>query len=731
MTEQEPEAPFQPHVPDGESPPELTFRAVALGAVLGIVYGMASTYLALRVGLTVSASVPIAVLAIAILRKTATRRTILEHNVVQTAGSAGESVAGALAFTIPALIFLGYPLRPGLTTLVALTGGCLGVLMMVPLRRYLIVKEHGKLRYPEGKACAEILIAGEKGGTTARKVFVGMAWGAAFKALQAVLGAIKISFTWPLAKIGEMVGPKLGGAYFKNTAFACDFEPALLGVGYILGYKTSVLMVAGSILATFVIIPIFVLVGQALGKPLAPETTKLLAEMSPGDIWSRYVKPIGAGSVAMGGLFALVKALPAILSALRGSFAGLFGGGGKASAGGGARTDRDAPMPLLVFGALAIVAFIWLVPVFQMTLLGAVLILVFGFLFAVVSSRITGEVGSSSCPLSGMTIAVLMGICGIFVMTGRGGDEYVRLALILGAIVCIAISNAGTCSQDQKTGFLIGATPSRQQAALLCGVLACVPAVGWTTYLLNESEAREIRLTTPFTVAAETVRPLTESFHSRTDGKEYLFVKLDDGHAPKGEGLGAGNYLVDATTRTAVYRREDGIGGSKFGAPQSKLMSVIIGGVMEGSLPWDLILIGAAIAIFAELIGYPSLTFAVGVYLPLSSTMPIFLGGFVRRISDRRRKRVEDAEEEPEGTLWCSGLIAGASILAVLATMQGFFDGYDGDNGYHPAVALLRGIPGWMDGLVANGGDWFGLVVLLVLGWLVYDGAAARKSEVG
>ena len=724
MNEEQPVAPFQPHVPDHESPPELTFRAVALGALLGIVYGMASTYLALRVGLTVSASVPIAVLAIAILRKTATRRTILEHNVVQTAGSAGESVAGALAFTIPALIFLGYPLNPGLTTLVALTGGCLGVLMMVPLRRYLIVKEHGRLRYPEGKACAEILIAGEQGGTTARKVFVGMAWGAGFKAVQAVLGALKLSFTWPLAKIGEWTGPKLGGTYFKNTGFACDFEPALLGVGYILGWKTSVLMAAGSMLATFVIIPIYFLVGAGLDKPLAPESAKLIAQMSAGDIWSRYVKPIGAGAVAMGGLFALAKALPAILSALRGSVAGLVRGGTASQ--GTARTDRDVPLPFLVFGAFAIVAFIWLVPIFQMTLLGAVLILVFGFLFAVVSSRITGEVGSSSCPLSGMTIAVLMGICGIFVLTGRGGDEYIRLALILGAIICIAISNAGTCSQDLKTGFLVGATPSRQQAALLCGVLACVPAVGWTTYLLNESEAREIKLAAPFRVATETIRPTVERLHSRTDGKQYLFVKLDDAHAPKGDGLGAGNYLVDATDNTAVYRRNDGIGGDKFGAPQSKLMSVIISGVMEGSLPWDLILIGAALAIFSELIGYPSLTFAVGVYLPLAGTMPVFLGGLVRRISDRRRKRVADAEDEPEGTLWCSGLIAGASILAVLATMQGFFDGYDGDNGYHPAVALHKDLPGAMDAWIAGGADWFGLLVLGALCWLIYRGAAPR-----
>ncbi|MBM3975538.1 MAG: oligopeptide transporter, OPT family [Planctomycetes bacterium] len=713
---------FRPAVLPDETAPELTFRALLLGAILGIVFGAASTYLALKVGLTVSASVPIAVLAAWALRRRNQQRAILEHNIVQTTGSAGESVAAAVVFSVPALIYLGYPLQVGLTTLIALTGGLLGVLMMVPLRRYLIVKEHGVLRYPEGKACAEILQAGEKGGTSARKVFIGLGFGVLFKGLQAVLGGVKVSLEHTFTK-------------FKGASVGCDFAPELVGVGYIIGYRTSVMMVAGSLLASFILVPMIAMFGAGLDAPLDPAST-LIRDMEPGDIWNNYVRHIGAGAVAIGGIFALGRALPAIVTSIKASAAGLFGGGagGKAAGGFVPRTERDTPTTVLLFGALAIVAFIWAMPAFQMTLLGAVLILVLGFLFSVVSSRITGEVGSSSCPLSGMTIGVLMATCGAFLLVGWKGSEYSRLALIVGAVVCIAISNAGTCSQDLKTGYLVGATPIKQQGALLIGVLASVLAVGWTAYLLNVAEARETVLEKPFAVSSALVERADRTTRVKADEaksadgtvtsaamdeREYAYVRLSKADLP--EGVAEGAYLVDPATNQALVHREEGIGAGRLRAPQAKLMSVVIDGLLTNRLPWNLILLGAAIAIFVELLGLRSLTFAVGVYLPLAATMPVFIGGCVRWLADKIYKRTPDAEDEPEGTLWCSGLIAGASILGIGAAMLSFAKGYDSDGGFHPALAKLSKYSFASE-------NWFGVAMLALLCALILYGARGSKK---
>ena len=694
---------FEPSVPASEAPPELSVRALLLGALLGVVFGAASTYLALRVGLTTSASVPIAVLAIWAIKRKHGQRAILEHNIVQTTGSAGESVAAAVVFSVPALIFLGYPLEVGLTTLIALTGGVLGVLMMVPLRRYLIVKEHGVLRYPEGKACAEILQAGEEAGSSAKKVFVGLGVGALFKGFQAILGGVPASVAAPI-----------GG--LRGAVVATDVAPELLGVGYIIGYRTSLMMVAGSLLASFILIPLAYLFGAGLAEPLSPAST-LIRDMSPGQVWSNYVRHIGAGAVATGGIFALARALPSIVASITASARGLLAGGAGAS--GLARTDRDTPVPVLFVGTLGLVGLIWAVPAFDVGVLGALLILVLGFLFSVVSSRITGEVGSSSCPLSGMTIGVLMATCGVFLLVGWEGSQYSRLALMVGAIVCIAISNAGTCSQDLKTGYLVGATPVKQQAALLVGVLTSVLAVGWTAYLLNLAETTEAPVAQSF-VAPEAARARSEAVESLTDGREYLFVRLAGDEVPAG--VAEGTYLVDAASGEARYLREDGIGAGRLQAPQAKLMSVVIDGLLTRKLPWNLILIGVAIAVFVELLGIRSLTFAVGVYLPLSSTMPVFLGGLVRRIADRTYRRTPDAEDEAQGTLWCSGLIAGASIVGILAALQSFLDGFDPDTGLHPSIALLGRLP-FADQPLA------GVALLLLLGFLMWRGA--RDPERG
>jgi putative OPT family oligopeptide transporter len=722
MTEQP--AKFQPLVAAGEIQPELTLRAILLGAILGLVFGVASTYLALKVGLTVSASVPIAVVAIAVLRPRGGKRAILEHNITQTTGSAGESVAAAVVFTVPALIFLGYPMDIGSTTLIALAGGVLGILMMVPLRRYLIVKEHGKLRYPEGKACAEILRVGELGGTSAKKVFLGMGVGAAFKALQAIFGGV-------VATVGTKLSAFFGGklAYFEKSYIGCDFDPALLGVGYIIGYRTSLIMVAGSLMSSLILIPLIYTFG-ASNPNLFGFGTRPIADMSHGDIYYAYARHIGAGAVATGGIFSLLRALPSIRSALWNSAKGLLGGSSGATT---ERTDRDTPLPLLVLGALGLVGMIWLTPMFDMPLLGAVLILAFGFLFAVVSSRVTGEVGSTSNPLSGMTIAVLMGTCGIFLLLGWADPVHKKLALTIGAIVCIAVSQAGTCSQDLKTGYLVGATPVRQQGTLVIGVLTSVLAVGSTAYVLNMSSTRDEKLPQPFPVAErllegrDLVAPKPEQGEAPL-APELILLRLGLADLPEGMQLAPGNYLVDPASNQVVYRRKDGIGGERLSAPQASLMATMIDGILDQKLPWDLILIGAAIAIFMEMLGIGSLIFAVGLYLKVQYTMPVFLGGLVRKIADSRYKRVPDAEEEPEGTLFSSGLIAGAAILGVLAAMQGALDGYDDNYGLVPGLAFLADLPfGAMhdDNPIAQ---FVGIAVLGWIGFLMFRSARSPGS---
>jgi putative OPT family oligopeptide transporter len=697
-------AAFQPWVPASEAPAELTFRAVALGSVLGIVFGAASVYLGLKVGLTTSASIPIAVMAITILKKLG-NSTILENNVVQTTGSAGESVAAAVVFTIPALIFLGFPMRIPVTFLIALTGGVLGVLMMIPLRRYLIVKEHGALRFPEGTACAEILIAGEQGGTSARKIFFGIGLGSIFKLSTKLLGLFK-----------DNVGRAL--SFYPGSRLECETSPELLAVGYIIGYETSVVMVAGGLLAALILGPMVVFFGSHLTEPLAPATT-LIRDMDYAGLKDKYLRYIGAGAVAMGGVLGLVRAAPSIWDSLTASVKQLRGG----SAGGVsvARTERDTPLTWVVGGSLAIVAFITVVPVFRMNVLGAALIVVFGFLFSVVSARITGLVGSSSCPLSGMTIAVVIGSCLIFLAVGWRGASYSYLALVVAAVVCIAISNAGTTAQDLKTGYLVGSTPRSQQAAILAGVLTSVLAIGWTTWALNASETKLTRLAAPVPVPAASITAAEDE--KGPDGKTFAFVKVGAGDVAS---LESGNYLVDRTTGTAVFRRVDGIGSRNFPAPQANLMAVLISGLLDQKLPWGLVLIGAAIAVFIELLTGHSLTFAVGVYLPLSTTMPIFIGGLVRKFADKRYGRAPDDASESEGTLLSSGLIAGGALVGVLVAFLHFpVFGLGFDEEFDLPMKIALG-PRFWPGLF--GSDVLPIVAFAGLGYLLFRGAKAKKA---
>jgi len=694
---------FRPYISPEESPAESTLRSLVLGSILGIVFGAASVYLGLRVGLTTSASIPIAVMAITILKKLR-GNTVLENNIVQTVGSAGESIAAAVVFTIPALIFLGFPLKMSITLLIALTGGLLGVLMMIPLRRYLIVKEHGTLRFPEGTACAEIIKAGEVGGTSAAKIFKGMGLGALWKGLPTLFGFWKPSVARDFS-------------FYPGSSAGMDVAPELMGVGYIIGWHTSLIMVGGGLLASFVISPIIAFIGTHAPQAIYPGTVPI-SEMSTTDIWKNYVKYMGAGAVATGGIVGLFRAFPAIWDSITASIKQLAKErGGNSHAPVVLRTERDTPITVVGAGSLALVIFIWLVPTFHVNLLGALLIVVFGFLFSVVSARITGIVGSSSSPLSGMTIAVLMGTCLIFLAVGWSGQEYTYLALVIGATVCIAISNAGTTAQDLKTGHLLGSTPSKQQFAMLIGVVTSAAVVGVTMLLLNESQSKEIPLGHPFAPAAVAVER-AEAMEGK-DGKTYLLVKVVGV-----EGIEPGNYLVDPATKQAMFKRVDGIGGRELAAPQSNLMAVLISGLLEQKLPWGLIMIGASLALFMELIGFHSLTFAVGFYLPLSSTFPIFVGGLVRRIADKRYKRTRDAAEESEGTLLSSGLIAGGALLGVAGAFLNFIPNFvDDATGLPLPIAFaynnLRFL--WDADIIA-------VAVFALLGYLLFRGAADRRT---
>lgn len=695
---------FKPYISADQSPAEMTLRALALGSVLGIVFGAASVYLGLRVGLTTSASIPIAVMAITILKKLR-GNTALENNIVQTVGSAGESIAAAVVFTVPALIFLGFPLRMSITLLIALTGGILGVLMMIPLRRYLIVKEHDTLRFPEGKACAEIIKAGEVGGTSAAKIFKGIGLGALWKGLPTLFGFWKPSIS-------------RGIPFYPGASIGTDVAPELMGVGYIIGWQTSLIMVGGGLMASFIISPIIAFIGQHVTQAIYPGTIPI-SQMSTGQIWLFYIKYMGAGAVATGGIAGLARAFPAILDSLTASIKQLAGERiGNDQQGAVLRTERDTPITVVGLGSLALILFIWLVPTFRVNVLGAALIVVFGFLFSVVSARITGIVGSSSSPLSGMTIAVLMGTCLIFLGVGWSGQAYTYLALVIGATVCIAISNAGTTAQDLKTGHLLGSTPSKQQFAMLVGVVTSAAVVGVTMLLLNESQSKEVQLTRPFDAPASSLER-AEEMQGR-DGKTYLFAKIIGM-----EGVEPGNYLVDPQSRQAVMQRIDGIGGKELTAPQSNLMAVLISGLLERKLPWGLIMIGASIALFFELLGYHSLTFAVGFYLPLTSTFPIFIGGLIRKIADRKYKREPDSAEESEGTLLSSGLIAGGALVGVLGAFLHFVIRFDDDNtglplDYAFGYKMLQRV--WDAGAF----DLVPLGLFAILGYLLFKGAAGK-----
>jgi putative OPT family oligopeptide transporter len=644
---------FKPYVPDEARLPELTLRALVVGSVLGLVFGASSVYLALHAGLTVSASVPIAVLSITLFRSlsrvTGSRATILENTVVQTTGSAGESIAGGVAFTLPALVLLGFELDWTRTLVLSLCGGVLGVLMMIPLRRYLIVKEHGRLTYPEGTASAEVLVAGEERGVHAGLVFKGLLVGTLFKLLTFV-GKL-----WP--SVPEIHVPGL-----KASRLAVEVSPELLGVGYIIGYRSAALMVGGGLLSWLVLIPAIALFGEGNAAPLYPATV-LISAMSPDDIWNRYVRYIGAGAVAAGGIINLVKALPTIVDSFRQSFRDLrIRGGGDSDA--RPRSERDIPISAVLGGSLVLTLVMSFLPQLKavpglaISVISAVVIVLFGFFFSVVSSRITGELGSTSNPISGMAIATLMATCLVFIVFGWTGHAYTAAALSIGTVVCIASSNAGTTSQDLKTSFLVGGTPWKQQTAIMVGVVTSVLAIGGTLQMMNLANRRvqeatyDVVLTAPSNAATE-VGP---------DGKGYRVAR-----AGGQDFIPDGAYLIDEKG-VVRYRIQEGIGSDKAPAPQATLMSLVVKGILTRKLPWGFVLLGAFISILMEIVGVPALAFAVGVYLPLEITTPVFLGGLARRLVDLRRRTELESDAGP-GVLYGSGLVAGGSLIGLASSL--------------------------------------------------------------
>jgi putative OPT family oligopeptide transporter len=600
---------YPPYVPDDvEDMPEFTIKSVLVGIVIGIIFGAANAYLGLKVGLTVSASIPAAVMGVAAF-KLFGKGTILEANIVQTVGSAGESVAAGVIFTIPALFMWGVPVDQLKICILALLGGLLGVLFMIPLRRYLIVKEHGKLPYPEGTACAEVLVAGESGGSKSGLLFKGLGIGALYQTLV----HDRLFKLWNKVPAVHIPG-------YKGSEVSGDLTPELLGIGYIIGPRISAVMLAGGVLGWLVLIPLIKLFGQGLLSPVYPETVSLIKDMSPIMIWSRYIRYIGAGAVAFAGIFTLIKSLPTIIESFRLGISGLMKTepqdkaklehkqqDKKQSNKSSCRTSQDLSMKFVLISVAVICIIMALLPasLVPVGITGAFLVALFSFFFVTVSSRIVGLIGSSSNPVSGMTIATLLVTCLIFIGLGMSTPENAAVTkvtvLIIGSIVCIAACIAGDTSQDLKTGFLVGATPKKQQIGEIIGVITAALVMGAVIFLLNTS---------------------------------YGF----------GEAAG------------------------QLKAPQATLMKLIVEGVLKGDLPWTLVITGMFIAFVIEMLGLPTLALAVGLYLPLELSTPIMAGGLIRlgleKLNAKNKKVLQEKREK--GILFSSGLIAGSALAGVV-----------------------------------------------------------------
>lgn len=594
---------FEPYIKASQSIPEATIKAMVLGSILAIIFAVANAYLGLKFGMTVSASIPAAVISMGVLRSIYGKSgvTVLENNIVQTIGSAGESLAAGIIFTLPAFFIWGanqdmiaagysFTLTKNQIFFFALLGGGLGVLMMIPLRKYLVEKEHNNLKFPEGTACAEIIVAGDEGGSKARMIFTSMGLGAAYKAL------MSIGRFWSESPSYDFKGLLKGGT------LGMDATPALLGVGYIIGPRIAALMAAGAVIGYLGFAPLLSFIGSQIpGLIIAPGTIPL-GDMGPGDLRTYYIRYLGIGAVAFGGFVSLARSFPAIISSFAAGFAELLHGRG-AGATAVPRTDKDLPMAVVLIGSLVIALGIWFLPGTHLAFIGTLLAVIFGFFFVVVAARIVGVVGSSSSPVSGMTVFTLLLTSLILLYFGHKGVEGMITTLSIGTVVCIAVCMSGTISQDLKTGYLLGATPKKQQLTVLLGVLASSLVMGLTFFLLKNAFG--------FVVSPEHPQPLQ--------------------------------------------------------APQANVMATVIQGVIGGNIPWTPILVGAMIGLSVELLGASALPFAIGLYLPLSLSTPILLGGMVAFLI---RKVTKDEElykkREENGILFGSGLVASDALVGVL-----------------------------------------------------------------
>ncbi len=651
-----PKTPLVPYLPADGRVPDFTLRAVVLGVGLSLLFGMVNAYVGLRIGLTVSASIPSAVLSMAVLRGLLKTGTIHENNVTHAVGSTGESVAAGIIFTLPALLFLGVRLSPFQVFLLGAVAGLLGLLLMIPLRHGLVVEEHGVLPFPEGTACAKVLIAGDQGGTTARPVILGGLVGAAYRLATGAFSLWKDSVVWTAQSL-------------HKATIGFDLSPLMLGVGYLIGPRVAGVMLAGGVLGFVFLVPAFdAIAGTSLGHALgvAPDAASWPVLGREQSIWGEYVRYVGAGGVALGGLISLGKAVPSVGRSLRsglGAFRGAGGGEGArgrellaalvrsaivfgllavalravpgiAAAGGRIwiwerltagesglmaglvalivfaavaglaalrrsplpRSEQDLPMPIVAGGVLVLALGLWLVPQLGLDLLGAAVALFFSFFFVVVSARMVGLIGTTSQPVSGMVITALLATVVLFKALGRTGSGHMASVILVGAVVSIAISLSGDLAQDLKTGALVGTTPAHLQIGQMIGTVAAALRAGAVLLLLDSA------------------------YH---------------------------------------------LGSARLPAPQAKLMATIVRGVMEGRLPWKLMAVGAALALGAEMLGVSALAFAIGLYLPVTTSAPLIFGGLVSWLLHRRSRAERPAERDERATLLASGMIAGDALTGV------------------------------------------------------------------
>jgi putative OPT family oligopeptide transporter len=669
---------FRTYISTEETLAEFTVRAVILGALFGLLFGAVTVYVGLRAGLTVSASIPISVLSISILRAFG-RSTILENNIVQTTGSAGESLAAGVMFTIPALIFLGFGKEFTFWRIfpLALLGGWLGVLFMVPIRRQLIVKEHGNLSFPEGTACADVLVAGERGGSFAGRVFWGLALGGVYTFL------MKTCLAWT-----EL--PDSRPNWFPGASLRMNVTSEYLGVGYIIGPRVSGILFAGGIISWLVMMPAIKFYGQLAGNtPLYPSTVPI-PQMTPDQIWSSYIRPMGAGAVAAAGLITLLRTMPTIISALRAGLKDVREQGAVGTTEATSRIDRDIPMRTVIIGSIVIIAMMWVLLTFRPiegaatrwfhNLFAAVFVVIFGFLFVTVAGRISGLLGNSSNPISGMSIATLMATCAIFFLAGWTAPNYAVLALMIGGVVCIAAAIAGATSQDLKTGYLVGSTPLRQQLGLLVGVTVSTIAIGATLNLMNRGLEKYIPTQIPVTLQSLPTGVKIESNSFEHQGKQYVLINALGSHEiPDGE------YLYDPGTQRIELQWAQGIGSAAAPAPQARLMATVINGILNQRLPWRLVLMGVCLVIAVEILGVRSLAFATGSYLSIATTGAMFAGGLVRVLVEATTKKKDESEASP-GALYSSGLIAAGGVFGLLGIIINLFQ--------DPEIA--HRVPGWL-----------------------------------